>query len=319
MTDNGGTGGVKLFNAGMRGMKATYLRWRTPRAVLHPLAGGGLRPAGDVDALTENQDLLPTLIDLCGLAKPSRATFDGANCAPLLRGRKSPELDGRMCVVQCALWDEYEHANKWAGAVLWNKWRLVRGEELYDLRSDPGQKTNIAAQHPDVVAKMRTHYEQWWSKVEPLAHDFLPIHLGSKDEPLTVLTSHNWVAPNTADQSMIRKGDNRSGPWHVLVERAGPYEILLRRWPEEAAVPLAAAAPPYKGKLANYPAGKALPIIKARLKIAAIDETKATPSDDTVAFRVTLPAGPTTLQTWFFDAAGKDLCGAYYVYCKRLP
>ena len=98
---------------------------------------------------------------------------------------------------------------------------------------------------------------------------------------------------------MIRKGDNRSGPWHVLVERAGRYEISLRRWPEEAAVPLASAAPPYKGKLANYPAGKALSIAKARLKIAAINETKAALSGDTVVFRATLPAGPTTLQTWF--------------------
>ena len=134
-----------------------------------------------------------------------------------------------MCVVQCALWDEYERANRSAGAVLWDKWRLVQGKELYDLRSDPGQKRNIAAQHPDVVAKMRAHYEQWWKKTEPLARAFLPIHLGSEREPVTVLTAHNWVAPNTADQRMIRKGDNRSGPWHVLVERAGLYEISFAR------------------------------------------------------------------------------------------
>ena len=136
-----------------------FIRWPT----------GSLLAPCDIDALTEIQDLLPTLIDLCGLAKPGGATFDGASLAPLLRGRKSPESEGRMCVVQCALWDEYEHANRWAGAVLWDKWRLVHGKELYDLRSDPGQKRNLAAQHPDVVAKTRAHYQQWWKRTEPLA------------------------------------------------------------------------------------------------------------------------------------------------------
>ena len=28
---------------------------------------------------------------------------------------------------------------------MWNKWRLVKGKELYDLKTDPGQKNDVAA------------------------------------------------------------------------------------------------------------------------------------------------------------------------------
>jgi arylsulfatase A-like enzyme len=319
MTDNGGTGGVKLYNAGMRGEKGTYYDGghRVPCFIRWP--AGGLRAPADVDTLTQNQDLLPSLIELCGLTKPPGATFDGRSLAPLLRGQEAKAFDERMCVVQCALWSEYEHANKWAGTVLWNKWRLVKGAELYNVQTDPGQKTNVLAQYPDIAAKMCAHYENWWSHIEPAMREFQPIHLGSQQEPVTVLTSHNWVAPNTSDQASVRRGVNQSGPWHVWVERAGPYEISLRRWPEEAALPIAAPAPPYHGKLADYPAGAALPIARARLKIAAIDETKPVPQGDVVTFPVTLPVGPTTLQTWFSSTNENQLCGAYYVYIRRAP
>ena len=39
-----------------------------------------------VDDLSEVQDLLPTLIDLCGIEKPASAKFDGTSLAAVLRG-----------------------------------------------------------------------------------------------------------------------------------------------------------------------------------------------------------------------------------------
>ena len=319
MSDNGGISGVKLYNAGMRGWKETYYNGghRVPCFVRWP--AGGLREPEDIATPAEAQDILPTLIDLCGLTQPQGVKFDGASLAPLLRGKTSDALSQRMMVVQCALWDEYQAPHEWAGAVLWNQWQLFKGEELYDLRQDPGQERNIAGRHPEVVAKMRAFYTQWWNKVKPLAREYPPFHLGAKQEPLTQLTSHDWVAPNTANQPQIREGINRNGPWHVLVEQAGEYEIALRRWPTELDIPLTAPAPAYHGKLADYPAGKVLLIAKARLQIAAIDEDQPVTSDMKAAvFKVKLPAGRTTLQTWFYNAAGNQLCGAYYMYCRKV-
>ena len=44
----------------------------------------------------------------------------------------------------------------------------TRAEELFDLEKDPGQKDDVAAKHPDVVKKMRAHYDGWWTKLEPV-------------------------------------------------------------------------------------------------------------------------------------------------------
>ena len=63
---------------------------------------------------------------------------------------------------------------------------------------------------------------------------------------------------------------------------------------------------------------KALPIARARLKVGDIDQAvNVKPADQSAVFRVSLPAGRTQLQTWFYDAAGNELCGAYYVYVRR--
>ncbi len=74
------------------------------------------------------------------------------------------------------------------------------------------------------------------------------------------------------------------------------------------------------GTLGRFPPGKALPIVKARLKVADVDESRPVAKDDKAAtFTIHLPAGKTTLQTWFYDRAGKQLCGAYYVYVQKVP
>ena len=211
---------------------------------------------------------------------------------------------------------------KWDSTVMWNRWRLVAGKELYDLANDPGQKNDVAAANPKIVAKLRDHYERWWANIEPSLEDPVTINVGSDREPVTCLTSHDWVDANTANASAIRAGVKRNGPWHIRVERAGRYEILLRRWPEEAGAAIAAGLPAHHPEDRNFPAvypeGKALPVAKARLKVGAIDEVKPVHTEDTAAaFRIDLAAGRTQIQTWFLDAQGEELCGAYYTYVRR--
>jgi len=47
------------------------------------------------------------------------------------------------------------------------RWRLIRGTELYDVAADPAQKNNVAADHPEVVRRLRSAHEQWWSEISP--------------------------------------------------------------------------------------------------------------------------------------------------------
>ena len=329
ITDNGGTFGVKTFNAHMRGRKGSLYDGghRTPCFIRWP--AGRIDKPRDIGDLTQVQDLLPTLMDLCGLKPeaPKAAHFDGVSLAPTLRGGRQ-DLETRMLVVQ---WSRQVWPRKWQAAVLWRKWRLVGGRELYDVAADPGQKTNLADEKPDVVRQMRDHYEKWWAGVQPAVKDIGHIVVGSDSENPSRLCCNDWFGyigrGNVTLQKEIRLGRNFNGAWNVRVERGGRYEISLCRWPRGTGAPIGAPLPAHEpvggpldfnGTLA-YPPGKALPIARARLTVAGVDRSADVHKDDSsVTFTVDLDAGKATLQTWFLDARGKQVCGAYYVYVKRL-
>jgi arylsulfatase len=305
MTDNGGTAGVRVHNAGMRGGKTAYYEGghRVPCFVRWP--AGGLGAPREIDAPAEIQDLLPTLADLCGLKKPAGADFDGTSLAGLLRGTSAPP--DRMLVVQYG-----QIPRKWDSCVIRGKWRLVKGEELYDLRSDPAQEKNVAAGRPEVLARMREHYERWWARVEPLLGEFVATSLGSEKQPAVALTSSDWESIYADNAGHVSRADGgpRGGFWHVQVEREGDYEIALRRWPRELDLPL--------GGKPDRPDAKALPIAGAKLAAAGREyQAKGAPADREIVFRVGLPAGRTKLHGWFQDAEGKDLSGAFYAYVSR--
>jgi hypothetical protein len=202
--------------------------------------------------------------------------------------------------------------------VMWKKWRLVSDKELYDLAADPAQERNVLAQQPEVAAKMRAHYAQWWAGVEPRVHEFSPIHVGSEKENPTMLTPCDWMDVFLDQQGQIRK-EKKNGPWALFVERDGNYEISLRRWPVEADAAITAALPAYKGVDGSTQPGDAFPVAKADLKIGDVQKSKAVGSEDKAAtFTVSLKRGRTEAQTWFRDAEGREIAGAYYVYVRRL-
>ena len=78
---------------------------------------------------------------------------------------------------------------KWRhSAVMQDHWRLINGRELYDLDSDPEQRSDVAARHPDRVVQLRTAYEDWWSLISPQFDRDEPIALGSDDEAVKITT-----------------------------------------------------------------------------------------------------------------------------------
>jgi len=313
-TDNGGTAGVKLFNAGMRGNKTMYYEGGHRTACFIRWPGGNLGPPRDMDALTQVQDLLPTLLELCDLSPPKEARFDGQSLAGLLRGTQ-PLLPDRMLVVQYGQVPE-----KWECAVLWRKWRLVRGAELYNIRTDPAQQNNVAEMQPDVLKKMRDYYENWWAGVAPLVNDFSPISIGADQENPVQLCGADWANTYCDNSQHLRTGINRNGPWHVLVEKDGEYEIALRRWPKEADAALTAGVPAFKAQDGVLPPGKPLPVASVRLKVGELlDETRPVrPMEKEMVFNLRLRAGQRLqVQSWLLDGDGRELAGAYYAYVQR--
>jgi arylsulfatase A-like enzyme len=311
LTDNGGTVGVPIFNAGMRGRKTEM--WdgghRVPCFVRWP---NGKRKLGDVNELTTVQDLAPTLCELAGL-KP-QAKFDGVSLASAMNGGAVPD---RKVVIQFSRMDKPKPA-KGDAAVLWKKWRLIHGKELYDIASDPEQKANVIAKHPEIAKQLSEHYAIWWSGVEAKVNDFEHLIVGHDAENPMRLSPTEWADVFLDQGKQVREGVKKNGTWHLEVAREGEYEFELRRWPTEANTAIATGLPKFEHFTMTFPAGTALPIRSASIAIGQQKQSAAVGEKDASAkFTAILKAGRTTLRTAFLDGDGKELCGAYFVTVKK--
>lgn len=308
MTDNGATAGQRFYNAGMRGKKTEFHEGghRVPAFVRWP--AGKLRAAGDIAQPAQVQDITPTLLEFTGVAKAANAHFDGISLAKVLRS-PAERIPERTFVVQ------YSRAKleKWECAVVSGSWRLVHGKELYDLAKDPAQANDVAAQNPEVLRRLRDHYEAWWSSLDAKTREFVPTSLGSKAQPVVTLTSADWqdVYCDNANHIRESRGGTRGGPWHVRVEEAGDYEISLRRWPPELDLALTASD--------GAPNVKVLPIAAASVRVGELQQSAKAAGDSAkeIVLRMKLPKGQTQLHAWFQDAQGQDVSGAFYATVTR--
>ena len=157
-TDNGSTHGPRYYNAGMRGQKTELWEGghRVPCFISWP--NGGLMKPRDIHGLTQVQDLLPTLLDLCDI--PTDANFDGMSLVSILRG-KAVVPEDRMLVINYSRMPGFvnyptpfaqTHMYRNLGEVLWKRWRLLEDRELYNLETDPKQTTNVIDKYPEVVS-----------------------------------------------------------------------------------------------------------------------------------------------------------------------
>jgi arylsulfatase B len=325
-TDNGTASGAQVFNAGMRGAKGSPYEGghRVPFFLHWPAAG--YTQGRDITQLTAHIDVLPTLLELAGVSRPSTALpLHGRSWVPLLRGQTVPD---RTLVVDS---QREENLLPWRqAAVMTERWRLVspgpggpgepRKLELYDIQADPGQKTDLAAREPAVVAQLKAGYETWWRLVSARADEYARIVIGDPRENPVRLTAHDWHgngALATWNQRSILNGPLANGFW-ALEARPGRYRIALRRWPAELNLPLGAAYTPEPGNREQTP-GKAIAGLRtARLKLGAQErEAKVDPAKPTVLFELRLPAGPVELQTWLIAEDGTER-GAYYVDVERI-
>jgi len=303
MTDNGSAAGYKGTIRGNKGSEYDGGH-RVPFFIRWPAAGlGGGR---DVGRLTAHFDVLPTLIDLCGLRRPENVRFDGVSLQPLLAGN-TRSWPARTIIVDS---QRVETPVKWRRtAVLTERWRLVNENELYDIQADPEQNNDVAAEYPGVVRNLRRTYDKWWSDVSERFDEYCHIILGSDRENPCRLCIHDCHNSATSRQQAVADGkEGKVGFWSVELERDGRYRFALRRWPEEVNEAITAA----------IPGGTAIPITRARLRVGDVDESIHVSKDMKAAvFALDMKAGKTRMEAWFVDANGKTY-PAYYVYVKRL-
>ena len=330
MTDNGGTAGVKLFNAGMRGHKGTVYEGghRVPFFIHWP--AGKLAHGSDVGDLNAHFDVLPTLIDLCGLTPAKRVDFDGRSFKQQLFEPEKALPARTLCV---ELQRTFKAA-KWANAVaMTQRWRLVNAAELYDIVNDPGQRTNVIRKYPQVVKQLTQAFDAYWKRVTPNDRERVTFIVGHPDDPETYLQSMDWYLPNVPwSHRHTSLGAPQCGTWLISAAKKGTYQFEVRRWPREADGPIAgvprikktvdawdAAGPkPYLLYADKRSPFRSLPVAAIRLKVGDYQATKKVkPQDTSILFSVPLDKADYDVKAEMLNARQKVIAGAYYVYCRR--
>ena len=232
LTDNGAA--HVRFNAGLRGWKATvydggihvpcYIRWP------------GHFPAGRiVDRIVAHIDIVPTLLEACGVSPPEGLRLDGRSLMPLLRGGTDGVWPDRTLFFQWHRGDQPEPDRAFAARS--QKYTLLRHEppsdarkvpplELYDMESDPWEQHDLAATEPLIVEKMHAEYLAWFQDVSS-TRGFEPVRIeigGDRENP-TILTRQDWRGPRSG------WGINDLGHWEVSVARAGRFDVALHLTP----------------------------------------------------------------------------------------
>jgi arylsulfatase A-like enzyme len=305
MTDNGQSnyaipreGEEFHYNAGMRAQKGSHYEGghRVPLFIRWP--GGRIPQGRDIENLTGVFDVMPTLIDLCGLANVPAIDFDGRSLVPLMKDGE-PEWQDRTLFVHN---QRVEIPVKWRNcAVMTEKYRLINGKELYDIGDDPGQKVDIAVENPDVVEQLRTEYAKWWEHISDGFDDYSRLYIGHPDDNPTHLNCHDWHSEEPLrvwDQEVIRNRKHKNGFWALEVVQDGEYEFTCRTYPRQQ--------------------DTWLRVVRLKFVIGdRVIDKDCDPMQSEVKLRVYLEAGKTELQTWFYEQDGNSY-GVPFVYVEKI-
>ncbi|QDT09034.1 arylsulfatase [Planctomycetes bacterium K23_9] len=155
-SDNGPNGA--RFNGGMRGRKGSTHEGglRSPLLIRYPAV---IKPGTKVSRIAAAIDLLPTLSDLAGISPDGPKPLDGKSIAPLLEGDSTG-------------WSERFLFSTWNGktTVRSDRYRLQGTGELFDIKTDPRERVDLAKQQPDIdiANDLRQKLAAWTDEVKPV-------------------------------------------------------------------------------------------------------------------------------------------------------
>ena len=212
------------WNGGMKGRKGDLdeggirspflMRW-----------SGRIKPGTRIAQIAGAIDLLPTFADLAGVPLISKKPLDGKSLKPLLLGSVK-EWPDRMI---------FTLANRNRVTVRTQRYRLASDGQLFDMSADPEQRRDVAAQNPEVAAKLREAAAAWGKEVFPLVGpDDRPYPVGH--HKTTMLPARDGVNHGKIQRSSRHPNDsfftNWTSPqdsitWDVEVARAGNYKVEI--------------------------------------------------------------------------------------------
>ncbi len=249
--------GAARYNSNLRGEKATVYEGgiRSPFFARWP----GRFPAGKtLDMAAAHIDVVPTILELCGVTRPEGPALDGKSLASFLKSGEGttrheklffwsdppPWAGGRSPAAGAAA--GYAREN-WA--VRSGSWKLVQGKELYHLEGDPAEQNDVAARQPEIVRELQEAFDRWADEAllsEDLSRP--PVPVGPEEETPSLM-SNAFRGGTVVDiawaqlhgpgirygyDKLIRDritGWTSSGDflrWDIDVGRRGRYEVILQ-------------------------------------------------------------------------------------------
>jgi hypothetical protein len=181
------------------------------------------------------------------------------------------------------------------------RYKLVNGE-LFDMQTDEGETTNVAAEHPDVVKRLRGKFDEWFADVTAgQSYGRVPIEVGRADENPVELDV-TW-AEAAGGRKIVKPQYDRyirdrvtdwtdagdSVRWAIDVTRPGTYEVRLNY----------GCAPADAGSTFRVSVGD-----------ARVDRVGTLRLDRT---------GPAVLEIRPLSLKGRELMALHKVWLRRLP
>ena len=156
-SDNGAHAGygtnLEFFkgNGDLRGTKGTMYEGglRVPLIAFWP---GRIKPGSEADHFTHFAYMMPTFAELAGVAPP--VGTDGISIVPTLLGR------GAQAKHHLLYWELVRNdAAVFRRGARMGDWKVVQNvirqpPELYNLKDDPGEKSNVASKHAEIVQQI---------------------------------------------------------------------------------------------------------------------------------------------------------------------
>jgi len=323
MTDNGTAGGNKIYDAGLRGGKGSEYEGghRVPFFISWP--AGGLSGGKDMDQLVAHYDLLPTFVDLLGLDFNPVKQLDGMSLVSLLY-EPAPDWPNRILYMDTQRLQNLVKYRKYS--VMDNNWRLVNGNELYNMNEDRGQKNNVISQNIEVADKLAAGYEKWWQSFmdEGVNERYAYIKVGSPKENPSRISAHDMFTGkhgHTWHQYGAATASQATGRWKIEFLEDAEYSISLCRFPRESGLAINATFPKQEPQIELdkvFPASVKSDFDKAYIYVADLEKTVSIEKGQKeVNFTARISAGKYDMEAQLIDK-DKRVHPAYYVYIEKL-